>query len=231
MAVRQSTRSRTLNVRLTDYGDVIVGGVTQSPPRQRQRWAGGDGGDQGLPDQLAQDQAGVDPGGAAPVLQGVHGHAAPAQQGGAPPHQVAAPVLLDGVQPIQPVVNNIHHAVPPVPLPRDPQQQQPLGPDLDEREDLGPWLNPVIPGPILGPLPDDGDGWNRIDQLGVWECGLSTIRTMEQVPNIFREKWARAVSTILSRLQQASTPEEETRALKLLLIYYVHKNYGTATGF
>ena len=38
MAVRQSTRSRTINVRLTDYGDVpnvIVVGVRQSPPKQR----------------------------------------------------------------------------------------------------------------------------------------------------------------------------------------------------
>ena len=93
--------------------------------------------------------------------------------------------------------------------------QQPV---QDNRADLSPWLDPVVPGPRHGPLPDDGDGFNRIDLLGVWECGLSSFRALEEVPTRFREKWARAMSTIFRKLQQASTAEEEIRALKWFLI-------------
>ena len=98
------------------------------------------------------------------------------------------------------------------------QHLQPQVQDGRDREDLGPWLDPVVPGPCHGPLPNDGDGWNRIDLLGVWECGLSSFRTLEEVPTRFREKWAKAMSTIFRRLQQASTVEEEVRALKWFLI-------------
>ena len=108
----------------------------------------------------------------------------------------------------------------PHPVPHHPQpgREERVGQGIDGRVDLTPWLNPVVPGPSVGPLPDDGDGWNRIDLLGVWECGLSTFRALEEVPSSFREKWAKVMSTILSRLQQATTLEEETRALKWFLI-------------
>ena len=96
---------------------------------------------------------------------------------------------------------------------------QQLPPQAREGQaDLGPYLDPVIPGPHHGPLPNDGDGWNRIDHLGVWDCGLSSFRALEEVPTRFREKWAKVMSTILRRLQQATTVEEEIRALKWFLI-------------
>ena len=80
--------------------------------------------------------------------------------------------------------------------------------------DIRPWLDPVVPGPVHGPVQVDGDGWSRIDKLGVWECGLSSFRALEDVPVIHREKWANAMFIILRRLQQASTQQEEERALK-----------------
>ena len=53
---------------------------------------------------------------------------------------------------------------------------------LKEKEDLRPWLNPQVPGPNTGLILADGDGWNRIDSLGAWECGLSSFRALENVP-------------------------------------------------
>ena len=71
------------------------------------------------------------------------------------------------------------------------QQQEQSIPDLEERQELGPWLDPQIPGP-LPVVVDDGDGWLRIESLGAWECGLSSFRALEEVPSLHREKWARA---------------------------------------
>ena len=96
--------------------------------------------------------------------------------------------------------------------------EQPNVLDPDDKVDLGPWLDPEVPGPFLGPLQDDGDGWNRIDRLGVWECGLSSFRSLEEVPTRFREKWAKVMSTIFRRLQKATMVEEGIRALKWFLI-------------
>jgi hypothetical protein len=50
-----------------------------------------------------------------------------------------------------------------------------------QQADRGPWLHPVVPGPHHGPLPNDGDGWNRFDLLGVGGCGLLSVRALEEV--------------------------------------------------
>jgi hypothetical protein len=130
---------------------------------------------------------------------GSNGPAGPVHQVGAP-QQVVAPVLHGGAHPDQPG----NHLQP-------PPDRDPHPPPLNgvEREDLAPWLDPVVPGPSPGPLPPDGDGFNRIDLLGVWECGLSSFRAMEEVPGRFKEKWAGVMATILRRLEQSATPEEE----------------------
>ena len=60
-----------------------------------------------------------------------------------------------------------------------------------------------------------GDGYSNIDNLGAWECGLCTFRTLEEVPYAHREKF---FSSILQKLQAANTELEETRSLKWLLI-------------
>ena len=103
--------------------------------------------------------------------------------------------------------------LPEVPVAVQHLQHLPLGPP-EGKEDLGPWLDPEVPGPFIGPVQEDADGWARIDAFGVWECGLSSFRPLENVPLIHREKWARAMSIILRRLHTANTEEEEIRALK-----------------
>ena len=73
-------------------------------------------------------------------------------------------------------------------LTRDPYQQT----GGVEREDLGLWHYPVVPGHCPGPLLSDGDG-----------CGLSPFRAMEEVPVRFWEKWSVVIVTILRKLEQS----------------------------
>ena len=128
------------------------------------------------------------------------GQAAPILLGGAAPQQVVAPVQQggDGAHP--------------------DQQAAGVAMAMEGKEDLRPFLDPVVPGPVPGPIPEVGDGWSRIDSLGVWECSLSPFRALENVPEIHREKWGNVMFTILRRLQEANTMQEETRALKWFLI-------------
>ena len=57
-----------------------------------------------------------------------------------------------------------------LPLIQQQGAQQPVGdqdqtgPDLEERQELGLWLDPQVPGPLHSVV-DDGDGWSRIDSL------------------------------------------------------------------
>ena len=46
-------------------------------------------------------------------------------------------------------------------------------------EDL---LDPVVPGMHNGPVIEDADGWNKIDQWCVWECTLCEYPTMLDIP-------------------------------------------------
>ena len=141
----------------------------------------------------------------------------PPLQGGAGPVEEVAPVLQDVVPPAVAPLAGAHLRGVDQTLGQDRGVDE-AQPALGEREDLGPWLDPHVPGPLLGPLLLDGDGWNQIDHLGMWECGLSTFRHLEEVPLRYREKWAKVMSTILRRLQQATSEEEEARALKWFLI-------------
>ena len=87
-----------------------------------------------------------------------------------------------------------------------------------EQGDLTDWLDPAVPEPLLGPLEQDAVGWNVVDKLGGWECGLCEFRTLEEVPPPFREKWARALATILRRILEAQTEIECSRGLKWFLL-------------
>ena len=84
--------------------------------------------------------------------------------------------------------------------------------------DLTAWIDPVIPEAVVGPPPEDTDGWTRIDSLGAWECGLCPFRTLEEVPPAYRTKWTKAMSTILRRVISAQSEEELNRGLKWFLV-------------
>ena len=87
----------------------------------------------------------------------------------------------------------------------------------DDRFDLSPFLDPTVPGPVTGPLPQDEDGWVTIDSWGAWDCASTCIAPMEEVPGPYRKAWSTAMSTVLRRLRQAGGDQEITRALKWFL--------------
>ena len=64
-------------------------------------------------------------------------------------------------------------------------------------EDL---LDPVVPGPHNGPVVEDADRWNRIDEWGVWECTLCEFPTMLDIPGRYREIWASAVDKVFTAI-------------------------------
>ena len=85
-----------------------------------------------------------------------------------------------------------------------------------EQEDLSPWLDPAVP--VGGPVLADVNGWNRIDAVGGWECGLTGFNAMEQVPTVHKEKFARAFSYVLQQILEANSEESLTRGLKWFLV-------------
>ena len=84
--------------------------------------------------------------------------------------------------------------------------------------DLADRLDPDVPGPLLGPLNQDGNGWADIDQLGAWECALNPFTTMLSIPGPLESKWGRVVAAVLRSILNAPDEESLTRALKWFLI-------------
>ena len=87
---------------------------------------------------------------------------------------------------------------------------------VGEQEDITAFLDPDMPQ--AGPVIADVDGWGRIDGFSAWECTLTGFQAMKEVPRVHQEKWVRAVSRVLRRIQEASTEAQLTRALKWWLI-------------
>ena len=56
------------------------------------------------------------------------------------------------------------------------------------QQDLSAWINPTLPQVArAGDIPpaEDADGWS---QIGMWECGLYQLKTLEEAPPAFRVK-------------------------------------------
>ena len=87
----------------------------------------------------------------------------------------------------------------------------------EDRVQLAPFLDPVLPQPVQGPLSLDIEGLGVIDSLGVMDCASSILLTMEEVPAPYRKAWGTTLSSAIFRVLQAKTEDELTRALKLLL--------------
>ena len=64
-------------------------------------------------------------------------------------------------------------------------------------------MDPDVPGPHPGPLVHDADGWNMIDKWGVWQCVLCEFPTLLDIPRCYRDVWAKAVSRVLSVIQES----------------------------
>ena len=68
----------------------------------------------------------------------------------------------------------------------------------DDRFDLTPFLDPIIPGPSLD-IPEDLDGWSSIDGWGVWDCASTITSPLEEVLGVFRNLWSNALSAVLRK--------------------------------
>ena len=86
------------------------------------------------------------------------------------------------------------------------------------QEELASRRNPTVPGPLPGPILPDGDGWNMIDSMGVWECALTPFFPMEDIPDPYREKWGKAMARILRAILNARDQPSLCRALKWFLV-------------
>ena len=93
-----------------------------------------------------------------------------------------------------------------LPLPEAQAEPEP-DPVMEEeveagnRIDLRPFTNAVIPGPLQGPIEEDAEGWRQIDAWDAFDCSVSTIVPMEEVPGPFRKSWASALATVLRRVK------------------------------
>ena len=77
-------------------------------------------------------------------------------------------------------------------------------------------LDPVIPGPAER-SEGHADGWDRIDEVGAWECNLSVFSVLEFVPRQHQEVWGWAYREVLRRMQGPEGRELD-RSLKWLQI-------------
>ena len=105
----------------------------------------------------------------------------------------------------------------PGPGPLLPPQRRVVRGAEGEQVDLGPWLDPEVPGPA--PVVLGAPEFHSIDSWGTWECLLSPCTPMTEVPQAHREKWASGLTIILQRILEAETEEQLTRALKWFLVY------------
>ena len=64
---------------------------------------------------------------------------------------------------------------------------------------------------------EDSDGWCFIDKIGGWNSYLCQFQVIEEVPAQHRETWTWAFSTILERIDSASSSTELDRGLMWLM--------------
>ena len=89
--------------------------------------------------------------------------------------------------------------------------------EAGNRIDLRPFTNAVIPGPLQGPIEEDAEGWRQIDAWDAFDCSVSTIVPMEEVPGPFRKSCFSALATVLRRVNNALAAGDQTeldRSLK-----------------
>ena len=87
----------------------------------------------------------------------------------------------------------------------------------NERFDLRPFINPLIPVPIPGPPPVDAEGWSQIDTWNIWSCAVTCSQLLEDVPAAYRKAWSSALSTILTRVNQATAGGQEDQIDRALM--------------
>ena len=95
-----------------------------------------------------------------------------------------------------------------------------VGAEDGNRIDLRPFTDAMVPGPLQGPIPEDAEGWSQIDTWDAFDCSVSSIVPMEEVPGPFRKPWASALATVLKRVNLALAAGDQAdldRSMKWLL--------------
>ena len=244
MSVRRSVREKISNVRMTGYHMDPVGGVRMSPPRvpqsQRrhqqqqtpgtpqtsqqgnsQQVGGVSGGDQGVVIVGNSQQAG----GSRPRGTG-EGDQTGRQGGSGQEEAGGGEQDGDGAAPALNLSASTTPAVPTSPvvpaLPANPPELVRVNREVagvqGDQVPLAEWLDPEVPGPHPGPVLEDAEGWNLIDQWSVWDCTLCEFPTVQNIPRVYRELWAGAMSKIMRVIQSAEEGIELERGLKWFLI-------------
>ena len=238
MSVRRSVREKISNVRMTGYHMDPVGGVIMSPPRvpqsQRrhqqqqtpgthqttqqensQQVGGVSGGDQGEGIVIvgnSQQAGGSRPRGTGDQT-GRRGGAGQEEAGGGEQDGDGAVPTLISSAPTSPVVSG-----PPANPPELVRVNRQVAGVQGDQVPLAEWLDPEVPGPHPGPVLEDAEGWNLIDQWSVWDCTLCEFPTVQNIPRVYRELWAGAMSKIMRVIQSAEEGIELERGLKWFLI-------------
>ena len=104
----------------------------------------------------------------------------------------------------------------------DPVREEEVAADVDggNRIDLRPFTDASVPGPLQGPIVEDAEGWSQIDTWDAFDCSVSSIVPMEEVPGPFRKSWASALAKVLRRVNIALAAGDQTeldRSIKWML--------------
>ena len=104
----------------------------------------------------------------------------------------------------------------------DPIREEEVAADVDggNRIDLRPFTDASVPGPLQGPIVEDAEGWSQIDTWDAFDCSVSSIVPMEEVPGPFRKSWASALAKVLRRVNIALAAGDQTeldRSIKWML--------------
>ena len=86
-----------------------------------------------------------------------------------------------------------------------------------ERLQLAPFLDPVLPAALQGQETGDSDGWELVDRLSALECILAPFGSLVEVPSHHLAGWREAWATVLRWWREAETEVEVDHALTWLL--------------
>ena len=82
------------------------------------------------------------------------------------------------------------------------------------------FLDPVIPEP-LPPAQNSASCLSALDVLDAWDCALSRLTTLADIPRPFRSKWAHTYDRVLQHMERPNNNQDALgvdRVLKLFLI-------------
>ena len=86
-----------------------------------------------------------------------------------------------------------------------------------EQAEAAERMSPSVPEPHVG---DSGNVWGAIDHVSIEACFVSPFAHLDDIPHAHSEAWAHALGDVLRLWEEACDEEEETRALKWILVLH-----------